>query len=58
MENIASDLKYFYSDYWQSGSSVDSTCIDNSHPVSSLNGIAQAITASFTSTRLLPSNAT
>jgi Flp pilus assembly protein TadG len=58
VENIASSLTYFYSDYMQSGGSVDSTCIDNAHPVSSMMGIGEAIAASFTNARLLPSNAT
>jgi hypothetical protein len=60
MENIASSLNYFYSDYNQSnaGSSVDAKCIDSSHPVSSLNSIFLAILSGLTKPRLLPNNAT
>jgi putative Flp pilus-assembly TadE/G-like protein len=56
MENIASSLTYFYSDYNQSGSG--STCQDNSHATETLNDIFQAIAATFTTPRLLPNNAT
>ena len=54
MENIASDLSYFYSDWLQSGS--NSTCIDNAHTVLSLEGISTAIAASLTQSKLLPYN--
>ena len=56
MENIASTLSDFYSDYNQSGSG--STCEDNSHSVVSLQDILLAISASFTKPRLLPNSAT
>ncbi len=56
MENIASSLTYFYSDWLQSGSG--STCIDNAHPVTSLMGIGEAIAATFTNAKLLPKNIT
>ena len=56
MENMASAMTYFYSDYNQSGSG--STCQDSSHSVSSLSAIFSAIAASFQQPRLLPSNAT
>ncbi len=55
MENIASSLTDFYSDYNQSGSG--STCEDNSHSVVSLQDILLAISASFTKPRLLPNSA-
>jgi Flp pilus assembly protein TadG len=58
MENIASSLNYFFSDYLQSGSQVSTTCVDNSHPVVNLMGIGEAIASTFTNARLLPSNAT
>ncbi|MGB6690350.1 MAG: pilus assembly protein TadG-related protein [Terracidiphilus sp.] len=54
MENIASSLSYFYSDYNQSGSG--STCQDSSHTVSSLNDIFTAIAATFTTPRMLPNS--
>jgi Flp pilus assembly protein TadG len=55
VENMASSLSNFYSDYAQSGSS--SNCLDNAHNVSSLSGIFQAIAATFSNPRLLPNNA-
>ncbi|MGO9338081.1 MAG: pilus assembly protein TadG-related protein [Terracidiphilus sp.] len=56
MENIASSLSYFYSDYNQSGSG--SSCQDASHTVSTLADIFLAISADFTTPRLIPNNAT
>jgi hypothetical protein len=56
MENIASSLGNFYSDYNQSGSG--STCQDSSHTVTSLADIFLSIASSFTKPRLLPNNAT
>jgi Putative Flp pilus-assembly TadE/G-like len=55
MENIASSLNYFYSDYNESGSG--STCQDSSHTVSALADIFLAISSDFTTPRLLPNNA-
>jgi Flp pilus assembly protein TadG len=52
MENIASSLNYFYSDWNQSGSG--SNCVDNSHTTVNLSDISLAIAASFTKPRLLP----
>jgi hypothetical protein len=56
MENIASNLGNFYSDYNQSGSG--STCQDSSHTVTSLSDIFLSIASSFTKPRLLPNSAT
>lgn len=56
MENIASSLNNFYSDYNQSGSG--STCQDDSHTVTSLSDIFLSIAASFTQPRLIPNTAT
>jgi hypothetical protein len=56
MENIASTLSNFYSDYNQSGSG--STCQDSSHTVTSLADIFLAIASSFTQPRLVPNSAT
>jgi hypothetical protein len=56
MENIASSLNNFYSDYNQSGSG--STCQDASHTVTSLADIFLAIAANFTQPRLIPNTAT
>jgi Flp pilus assembly protein TadG len=58
IENIASSLGTFYSDYQQSGSGIDLSCVDNSHTVVNLNDIFQSISSSFTTPRLLPNNAT
>jgi len=55
IENMASSLSNFYSDYAQSGS--NSNCEDNAHTVTSLSGIFSAIAATFTNPRLLPNNA-
>lgn len=55
MENIASSLSTFYSDYNQSGSG--SSCQDNSHAVVSLQDIFLSIAARLTSPQLLPANA-
>jgi hypothetical protein len=56
MENIASSLGNFYSDYNQSGSG--STCQDASHTVTSLSDIFLSIASSFTQPRLIPNDAT
>jgi hypothetical protein len=55
MENIASSLAYFYSDYNQSGSG--STCTDNSHTTVNLSDISLSIASTFTRPRLLPNSA-
>jgi len=54
VENMASSLSNFFSDYAQSGS--NSTCYDNAHTVSSLADIFSAIAANFTNPRLIPNN--
>ena len=56
MENIASSLDTFYSDYSQSGSG--SNCYDNAHKVTALQDIFSAIATKFVAPRLLPNNAT
>jgi hypothetical protein len=58
MEDIASSLLNFYSDYNQSGSNVDTNCVDPAHTVVNLNDIFLAISTSFTSPRLIPNDAT
>jgi Flp pilus assembly protein TadG len=55
MENIASTLNDFYSDYNQSGSG--STCQDASHTVTSLSAIFLSIDSNFTQPRLIPNSA-
>jgi Flp pilus assembly protein TadG len=56
MENIASNLSDFYSDYNQSGSG--SSCEDASHTVTSLKDIFVAIASQFTTPRLIPNSST
>jgi hypothetical protein len=56
MENIASSLQYFYSDYNESGSG--SSCQDASHTVTTLQDIFLAISADFTTPRLISNSAT
>lgn len=57
IENIASTLSNFYSDYLQSSSGVDTSCVDQSHNVVSLQDIFLSIASQFTNPRLLPNNA-
>jgi hypothetical protein len=61
MEDIASSIapstSTFYSDWQQSGSSVDQACVDNSHTAVSLSAIFQSIAANFQNPRLLPNSA-
>lgn len=54
VENMASSLQYFYSDYLQGSSGVASNCVSASHSITSLNQIFQSIAESFTKPRLLP----
>jgi len=54
VENMASSLSNFYSDWAQSGSSGN--CLDNAHTVTSLADIFSAIAANFTNPRLIPNN--
>ena len=56
MQNMASSMNTFYSDWTQSGS--NSTCQDNQHPEVQLNDVFNAIASSFTTPRLIPNNAT
>jgi hypothetical protein len=56
MENIASTMGTFYSDYNQGGSSTN--CQDTSHPTVTLEEIFEAVSSSFTTPRLIPNNAT
>jgi len=58
MENIASSLTTFYSDYLQSGSGVDSACQASSNSITQIGQIFTAISASFTTPRLIPNTAT
>lgn len=58
IENIASSLSDFYSDWNQSGSGVNTSCVDNSHSVVSLQDIFLSIASTFTTPRLLPNSAT
>jgi hypothetical protein len=57
MENIASAIQYFYSDYNQSGSGVDSSCI-SPYTSTNLDTIFMAIVAGMQEPKLLPNSAT
>lgn len=61
MEDIATSIdpstSTFYSDWQQSGSGIDQSCVDNSHTAVSLSAIFQSIAANFQNPRLLPNNA-
>ena len=57
MENIASSLTYFYSDYLQSGSSRDLNCVGAVNQISDLTQIAFSISSTFKNAKLLPSTA-
>jgi len=56
MQNMATSMSTFYSDWTQSGS--NSTCQDNQHPEVYLNDVFTAIASTFTTPRLIPNNAT
>ena len=56
MENVASSLNTFYSDYEQGGKT--SGCADASHSTIALSEIFQAIASTFSTPRLIPNNAT
>jgi hypothetical protein len=56
MENVATTMASFYSDYNQGGTSTD--CQDTSHPTVSLQDIFEAVSSTFTTPRLIPNNAT
>jgi hypothetical protein len=56
MQAMASAPQYFFSDYTQSGSGIDSSCISASQPTSNLNQIFTDIASDFTVARLVPDN--
>jgi len=56
MENIASSLQWFYSDWKVTGSTA--TCQSSANPMTSLDDIFASIRASMSQARLLPFNAT
>jgi len=58
MESIASSPAYFYSDYAQSGSGVDSSCISSSDSTTNIKQIFTDIATSFTVPRLIPNGTT
>lgn len=58
MENIASSSSYFYSDYSQSGSGIDSSCVGSADSTSNLNQIFTDIANSLTTSRLIPNGTT
>ena len=56
IENIASSLSYFYSDYNQSGSGVDSSCQSTVNSATSLNDIGISIGGSLSGPTLIPNS--
>jgi Putative Flp pilus-assembly TadE/G-like len=58
MKSIASSPAYFYSDYAQTGSGVDTSCAGSGASTTSINQIFQDIATSFTVARLVPNNLT
>jgi hypothetical protein len=58
MQQIASTTADFYSDYSQSGSGTDSTCIGTAAPTTNLNEIFTDIAGTFSVARLIPDSAT
>jgi hypothetical protein len=56
MKDIASSPAYFFSDYAQSGSGVDTSCAGSGASTTSINQIFQDIAVSFTVSRLVPNN--
>lgn len=54
MENIASSAAYFYSDYTQSGSGTDTTCVGSATSTTNLNQIFTDIAGTLTTSRLVP----
>jgi hypothetical protein len=58
MEDIASSLSTFYSDYNASGSGTDTTCTSTDNPGTSLNSIFANITSKFLAPRLVSNSLT
>ncbi len=56
IENIASSLSYFYSDYNQSGSGIDTTCQSTVNSATSLNDIGISIGGSLSGPALIPNS--
>ena len=56
MKDMASSAAYFYSDYSQSGSGVDSSCAGTAAPTTNINQIFTLINASLTTSRLVPNS--
>jgi hypothetical protein len=58
MQSIASSPAYFYSDYNQSGTGVDTTCAGSGASTTNINQIFTDIFTSFTVARLIPNSTT
>jgi len=56
VENIASSLTYFYSDYNQSGSGVDTSCQSTINSAVSLDDIGISIAGSLSGPALIPND--
>ncbi len=57
MKNIASGTAYFYSDYTQSGSGEDTSCVGTANSTSNLDDIFTDIAYTLTTARLMNSSA-
>jgi hypothetical protein len=58
MQHIASSAADFYSDYAQSGSGNDTTCVGTASPTTNLHEIFTDIAGTFSIARLIPDSAT
>jgi hypothetical protein len=58
MQQIASAAQNFFSDYGQSGSGIDATCVSAAQPTSNLNQIFTDIAGDLTVARLIPNGTT
>jgi Flp pilus assembly protein TadG len=58
MQQIASSTAYFYSDYQQSGSGADQSCIGTANSTTNINQIFGDIAATLSVTKLIPDGTT
>lgn len=58
LKDMASSTTYFYSDYNQSGSGIDSNCVGTGSLDTSLSTIFQEIASSLSNARLIPNGTT
>jgi hypothetical protein len=56
MQGIASSTNYFFSDYNQSGTGIDKTCVGTGNSTSNINNIFRYIAADLSRSRLIPNS--